>query len=242
MWKLTGAEHAQLSLRPTTQPAIAPLVYDLPALNAGEKARLKARSSADWNLSPWVRVSPARDSVELFFNERYFRWQQNSRRLERAFTVDVFTTFPPALTRDGHLLVAPTMREIVFFSTRSARPQQRVPLQAVKSYEYMRPSPFGTYTLYDAAGDSKVVDSQTGRVLWQFGDISLFSVAFSPDEKVMAVPRKERKLWELRDLRTGKILRTLPMKSGIESSGAFSPDNSTLYSVAGGVLYRQRAD
>ena len=62
----------------------------------------------------------------------------------------------------------------------------------------------------------------------------------APDDKQLAVPKTKRHCWEIHDSKTGVLLHTLPMISGVYT-GAFSPDGATLYSVANGVLYKQRA-
>lgn len=85
-----------------------------------------------------------------------------------------------------------------------------------------------------------VIESSTGNTLCELESsaFSLYSSAISPDEKRIALPLSGQ--WQVRDLKTGQLLRALPLVPNTVS-GAFSPDGNTLYSVADGVLYRQRA-
>ena len=86
-----------------------------------------------------------------------------------------------------------------------------------------------------------VHDTHTGRLLWRFLlEVNVRERAIAPDESVIALPFPSRAQWDIRDLQTGQKLRTLPLVPNLKSA-AFSPDAKTLYSLAGGVLYRQRA-
>ena len=240
--QLTLAPKPQLALRPANTPASLPLIYELPALTADEKTSI----APNWSNYGWVRASPARDTIELFFIRRYCRWQQRLRRLERSFIIDYSATSAPALSHDGNFLISASFGQISIFSARSGQLQKEIALQGASSFESTRPSPFGLYALYDAPGKLgpsrfNVVNTQTGRALWQFEVETLRDwPAFSLDETLLALPLSQRKIWQIREPRTGKVLRTLALVPGTHG-GAFSPDNSTLYSVANGVLYRQRA-
>ena len=86
-------------------------------------------------------------------------------------------------------------------------------------------------------------ETRAGRLLWKFDlptiDTNVI-IAFTPDEKTIAIARPDLRAWELRDIQTGQIIRTLPLVPATECA-AFSPDGAALYCVAGGTLYRQRA-
>ena len=86
-----------------------------------------------------------------------------------------------------------------------------------------------------------VHDAHSGRLLWQYQlEEHIRERAIAPDESVIALPFPAREQWEIRDLKSGEPLRTLPLVPALQSA-TFSPDARTLYSLAGGVLYRQRA-
>ena len=103
------------------------------------------------------------------------------------------------------------------------------------------PTPTPTPTPASAMYQWRVVDTSTARVKWSYELASREARAvFSRDETLLAVPASVRGVWEIRELRTGQLIRTLPLLPGVQT-GAFSPDNATLYCVANGVLYRQRA-
>lgn len=87
----------------------------------------------------------------------------------------------------------------------------------------------------------EIVETRTGHVLWSYQLGQWEERAFfAPDEKSLAVPRVKRRIWEIRDTQTGVLVRTLPLMPGAQT-GALSPDGATLYSIANGVLYCQRA-
>ncbi len=218
-------------------------VYDLPV-----NISLREAGFAQ----PLVRFSPVTNRVEMLVRGRYFRWNAQSRQLERqlhfTFEDNEFVEDDPAiaLTKDGETLViaAPTL--IREFSTRTGKLTRRVPLQGVEFFETIRLSPFGAYALYEVGGQRNdfaqdVVDARNGRALWRLEmDSNQTPAVFCPDESVIAVPLDKRRQWQIRDAKTGVMLRTLPLVPNTDA-GAFSPDNATLYSVADGVLYRQRA-
>ena len=218
-------------------------VYDLPA-------DISLREAAD--ARPLVRFSPANNRVEMLVRGHYFRWNTQSRQLERQlhFTFDdsEFLGDNPktALSRDGETLILADPTLIREFSTRTGKLARRVPLQGVDFFEKIRLSPFGAYALYEIGGhksdfEQNVVDARTGRALWQLKmDSNETDAALCPDESVIAVPLVKRQQWQIRDLKTGAILRTLPLVPGT-NSGVFSPNGNTLYSVSNGILYRQRA-
>ena len=199
-------------------------------------------------LSPdCVRISPDKNRLEMLLVERYFRWNLKSHRLERDVSLrELGVSMTATIARDGESIVSPNFGLIKIASTKTGQSPRIVPLQGVRSFESMRVSPLGYYALYDAPGTIgpsrfNVVDVQTGRALWQFDLDSLRDYAeFSSDEKWLALPLTQRKIWQIRDTKTGKFLRTLPLVPGAHG-GAFSPDGATLYSVANGILYRQRA-
>ena len=202
-----------------------------------------------------LRVSPAGNRLELLDGYHYWRWNLASGALERQIALeqpdplgnaDDRDAESFALTRDGERAVFPVEKTLVWRSMRSGAVLTRVPLGGVPHFRAARVSPLGTYALFDAnltgaTARWRVVETRTGRVLWSFDVGSSEEIApFAPDETRIAVPLSQSKIWQIRDLATGKIIGTLPLVPDTNAA-AFSPDGATLYSIAGGVLYRQRA-
>ncbi len=93
----------------------------------------------------------------------------------------------------------------------------------------------------DGKGVSAVLQTATGQRLWDFHENEVnpsFNWVASNDERVIFVRAGTQ--WQVRDFQTGTLLRRLPCVSNVQAA-ASSPDGSMLYSIAGGVLYRQRA-
>ena len=245
----------------------APIVFDLPGTfaspgtpvpgtlgpaNDNAEARTFARQTA--------RVSPQFNRVELFSNGIYYRWNLATRRSERVadlnrnghLTSYEMLSHPVwALARDGESVVLPTMEAISRFSTRSGQRTSRLKLPVFARFigdvYATEVSPYGGYAFYlsKATGQpltARVFDTRRPRALWSVGlsRASLCPIAWAPDEKTLALAQPLRRQWEIRDLKTGAILRTLPLVTNAQAA-AFAPDGNTLYSVANGVLYRQRA-
>ena len=207
-----------------------------------------------------VRVTPRSQRVEMVLDGAYYRWNQTSRVLERDVPLVEASDRVQALARDGETVVSPTIRGIFRNSTRPGQAPAKVALQGVEAYKERQVSPFGAYVIYYAfaAKDGanalvlQVVDAQSGRGLWssrwKFDEVYIFNNAnaifddavFSPDETRVALPLLDRNQWEIHDTKSGALLCTVPRLPGVQCA-AFAPDNATLYSVAGGVLYRQRA-
>jgi len=246
---LALSDRFELRLSDASGRAVSYRTSDAPA---------KPFTNAALSVPDVLRVSKNENRVELLSGGHYFRWNKSLRSLERDVVLrddnsQHFTSYSNdfaskhwALTRDSESAVYAGASAILFFSTRTGRVTNRVLLEGVEFFETIRVSPFGHYALYEAPGqksyfEQRVVNSFTGRSQWSLKmDSNQTDAAFSPDETQIAVPIAKRKIWEVRSLETGKITRTLPLVTGTQT-GAFSPDGATLYSVANGVLYRQRA-
>ncbi len=186
------------------------------------------------------------------------------------FTPDPKIVGAYSLSRDGEDIVHAGTKGISVLSTRSGQRVRYTPLEGIEFFQNIVLSPFGSHALYDGTkrmgGERhwRVVDTRDGRVKWrlenpdnpgnwppQSNPFNAKNPAFTPDEKSVAFPFAELERWEIRDLATGAIERPLPLAKhdgkdnfaidAYAQTGAFSPDGATLYSVAGGKLYRQRA-
>ena len=200
---------------------------------------------------PLVNFSPAADRVEMLVLGHYVRWRAHSRAVERHCELvtghdnirELAGAF--ALSRDGETVVFAGTASITVFSTRTGKPVRVTPLQDATLGETIEISPHGRYALYELSTHrffkQRVVETRSGRVPWILTmDDNQTAAVFSPDETEIAVPIAKRARWEVHRLPTGEIARTLPLIPQTRGA-AFAPDGDTLYSLAGDVLYRQRA-
>ena len=195
--------------------------------------------------APLVRMRPDADCVEMLLGQNYYRWRAKSGQLERHTVFPVTESYERTLAPDGERVIYVDNRNISALSTRTGRIESVTPLRGFKSATLYWISPLGRYALYEVPDEQirkyRVVDTTSGRALWiLMMPLDNAQTVFSPDETEIAVPQIKRRVWEIHDLPTGKILRTLPLLPDA-LGGAYAPDGATLYSVAAGVLYRQRA-
>ena len=86
-----------------------------------------------------------------------------------------------------------------------------------------------------------VYEVATARFMWSFEAPDLSTPSFMDETlKLYFVAAPDRQVWEVRDLQSGEIKRTLPLIPGTRA-GMISRDAATLYTVANSVLYGQRA-
>ena len=237
LWRLEKGKTPRLVVR---QSAMSERSYPLPAADANEINAMPAdlyQESAD------VAANDTR--VEMAVGAHYYRWNTRSRVLERNTNCDMEDSLEnQAITRDGASLVNAGLSKISALSTQTGEftRHNKVPITGAEGAHI---SEFGSYALYEPplsnAMTFHVIETANARELWQFKTNNMDDpIVASPDEKYLAIGRNNSKLWEIHDAKTGAIVRTLPMVEAV-NSGAFSPDGATLYSVVGGVLYRQRA-
>ena len=188
-------------------------------------------------------------ATNVFVKYSLIRWNSNAPQTPKTvnFQIDlVLGSY--ALTRDGEKIIKGGLYEITELSTRTGKVVKYITLDPKPTIAaFPRLSPFGTYALYaeaipNSSERCRIVDASTGQALWRFASTQseMYLSVLSCDEKIIAVPLFSRKIWQIRDLKKGRLIGTVPLVSGTVA-GAFSPDNSTLYSVANDVLYRQRA-
>ncbi len=236
-WRIDAANAPNLMVARNGEK---PLAYPLPAADFPKFAQAPTGFIQDA-----VTVTAGPQRVELVLGGYYCRWNTKSRVLENTNEAGWFDNdADQAISRDGETVINATPTEIITVYTRSGKTTRHAALPNLKASE-VRISTYGTYAIYtshaaNAMVMGSVVETASARVLWQFQTHANESAFFSPDEKYIAIGRGDRKIWEIHDIKTGEILRTLSLVSGA-TSGAFSPDGATLYSVANGVLYKQRA-
>ena len=201
----------------------------------------------DFYLSP-AEVLDEPSRVQLLFRSTLLRWKPGSPQLQQRVRCEMDAEKENVtLARDGKSIIVAGDDSVSKVSTQSGRVIKRIPFQEIDAESAWRDrlSPFGSYAAYkDRAGDEhyRVVELSTGRTLWEFDAASFdrgqYGLSFSPDEKLIALPFEDK--WEIRDVVSGALLRTLPALPYPQAS-AFSPDSGTLYTISGGVVASQRA-
>ena len=236
-WHFEGGKSPRIVVR---QNAIEERTYPLPTEDFDE---LNAMPPDLYQESAIVAANAKR--VEMVVGAHYYRWNAGTRVLERDTDCDMQSELAnQAIARDGETLIDAGLREVSALSTQTGEFTRHDKLPKMGA-EGAHISAFGAYSIYapplSNAMTWHVVETANAREIWQFQTNNMDDpVTFSPDEKYLVIGRGDRKVWEIHDLPTGRVVRTLPLVSGA-TSGAFSPDGATLYSVANGVLYRQRA-
>lgn len=228
--------------------------YALPGVTmSGPKVPVRPQSQ--------VRVSPVAGRLELLDDDLgYFRWSLSTAKLERRHYAmlpeelnfnGIRLPMGKALSRDSETLVLAGRHEIQRVSTAPPYVAQKVAIAAnvpaprAARADFIQISPDGDLAFYGTSPKTSrtrwdVVDSRTGSRLWNFST-NYFPAAlvFAKNADEVAVLGAGRD-WQVRDAQTGALARTLPRVPNTVA-GAFSPDGQTLYSLANGVLYRQRA-
>ena len=190
-----------------------------------------------------VRLSARQSVLEAVARNGFFRWHAGEPRLQRQLTFSDSSIYFQ-LAPDGKTVLLVKSDGLIFLSTSDGKQTGFVPFNQ-NAYGWIKLSPRQTYVAcglgFNNPKSWQLMDVATGRVLWQFAlDSPDYGPIFSTDETLVALPLATRKIWEVRQTKTGTLVRTLPLVTGARRA-AFSPDGATLYSVAGGVLYRQRA-
>lgn len=238
-WQFVGGAAPYLSVR---QGASVERPYAFPAEDFEELNAIPK----DWYQDTAI-VAANDERVEMVWSAHYYRWNTETRVLEMNVNCDMESGLDnKAIARDGESIINADLSEISALSTQTGEftRHDKVPHAGADGAHI---SAFGAYCVYEPVTNSQepiwsVLDTATARELWTFtlDNWQEDTILFSPDEKYLVIGRGDHKIWEFHDAKTGEILRTLPLVSGA-NSGVFSPDGATLYSVAGGVLYRQRA-
>ena len=238
-WHFVGGAAPYLAVR---QGASVERPYAFPAEDFEELNAIPK----DWYQDS-ATVAANDERIEMVWSAHYYRWNTKSRVLERDVNLDQEDGLEnQAISRDGESIINADLSQISVNSTETGEftRHAKVPHAGADGAHI---SAFGAYCVYEPVTNSQeqiwfVLDTATARDIWTFtlDNWQEDTILFSLDEKYLVIGRGDRKIWEIHDAKTGDIVRTLPLVSGA-NSGAFSPDDATLYSVANGVLYRQRA-
>ena len=187
------------------------------------------------------------DRLWLLTNSHLYLWKKHAAPLQKTLKISNDGEGTGVIDQAGKTLIYVDINAI----TRRSLPDGKVLGSVVPQSgdaQWMAASGYGRYAIYGTPKEASsralnwtVNDIATGRIKWNFEtpDEGTPTVFFANDTRLLlAVPARQR--WEVRDAATGQVLRRLPLVPG--TLGAIvSPDGGTLYSVANGVLYRQRA-
>ncbi len=241
MWDLV--EDAQKTLHLRVAGGKNPFRYEVPAaLQKTIRKDIGEQTGADF--FQWD------DKVGLLANTRLYRWQQRVAKPLSPLKISASGDGIGTINQARNEIIYADVAAITRFSLRDGKIIKRLRPQTSEDVEWVSLSGAGRYVGYGAPlnshGTSRRLKWQIYRVatekfVWSFETQDEATSAFFARDgtrHVLAVPA--RQLWEIRDGATGKILRVLPMLPGTRA-GDLSPDGATLYSVANGVLYRQRA-
>ncbi len=197
--------------------------------------------------SSCILISPKQNKAMVLdvngINEWNFRTGKHQRELFIDGLVEGGGRSEFALSRDGQTFLHAKETSFLQGDTTSGKTTRTTRLQNIRFHESLILSPYGRYAFYDQPGAPfrwGVVSTQTGKRLWGFSIPPIVSPlwAVSDDETTIVVPADKE--WQVRDLQNGAVLRRLPFVVGVRAA-SLSPDGATLYCVANGVLYRQRA-
>ncbi|BCM91093.1 hypothetical protein IAD21_02957 [Abditibacteriota bacterium] len=223
----------------------------------GENGNIAKRFSFDLpNLKDNQLVTlrnAAREDRELFLCQSHiYSWDAQNARLKQ--TVKFEDSVGAILSRDTHTFIAYDLHGFKIGDARSGKIEKRIPFQNFYFFRSLCFSPYGQYALCErptSPSSLRVVRVATGKPLWSFdvaidtppwnfsNDINNSANWLVTDDEQSILVRRDKD-WEVRDLGTGDLLYCLPLVPST-SVTALSPDGTTLYSVAGGILYRQRA-
>ncbi len=196
-----------------------------------------------------LRVLPEHNRVVVLDVFNILQWNFKNQKLEVESGIQAFARGGGnvvgdfSLSRDGRFFIHAGRKRILVGDTSTGETTRTTPLTGTTFYESAILSPYGQYAFYDQNGAPfrwEVVETATGKRLWGFNIPPIVSPlwAIADDEQNIIIPANKQ--WEVRDLKTGALLRRLPFVPGTRVA-ASSPDGATLYSVANGVLYQQRA-
>lgn len=185
-----------------------------------------------------VRVLPKENRVRMFADDRLLEWNLATGRLLKNSLCHGDT-----LARDGRTFVGvdENYGNLQVGDVATGKILKTIPWRTDGPMEYEYFSRYGRYCLFDTRdGTFRVVEVATGKVLWKFPGnfIFVFDSLMADDEKTIVVRRDKE--WQVRNFRTGALVRRLAYVPDLNDA-ALAPDGATLYSVAKGTLFRQRA-
>ena len=216
--------------------------YDVPAsLEQTLRAAMKDQAS--------VRFYAWDNTVALLTNAQLYRWKRNRPTLQKALKISATGKGSGVVDVKSQTVIYADINDVKHLSALDGHLIKRVVPAMSDDAQWLMLSASGRYVSYgvpDEGAASRhlrwtIFDASSGRAVWEFeaqdeGTPSFFALA----DKFFFLAVPPRQIWEVRDGSTGQIIRTLPLVSGTRG-GVLSPDGNTLYSLSGGVLYRQRA-
>lgn len=227
--------HSRVSFEGNT-----PFSIDLKLPDGREKFFIYRNLTYDQPDNKTLRVLPGQNRVVVLDSYGLVEWTLRDAKFKHA--IGMASNGARALSRDGRTFFVAGTTLVEIGDATTGKGIKRIPHHVLAWDEQFAFSPYGHYILFEESllRNYVVVDAVTGHKLWKFripnGSFPLYCI--SDDEQTVFIA--QAKEWQVRDLKTGVLRRRLPLVPGV-TVAACSPDASTLYSVANGVLYRQRA-
>ncbi len=189
-----------------------------------------------------LRILTEQNRVVFLRWSGIYEWNWDNQNFKRLTTIEDGTDAEAnVLSRDGKTFLFATRTHFLKGDTSTGLLVDKTSFPSVQFSQQIRFSPYGRYALFDQPSKGtayEVVETLTGKRLWGFKGLLTDTWTISDDEQTIFVG--QGKQWEVRDLKTGTLLRRLQCVPDT-SSAASSPDGGVLYFASHGVLYRQRA-
>ena len=205
----------------------------------------------DMTLSGWsgAGVDTRDGEIGLVTDRNFYRWKKHRPAPLKVVNFSRTGDGRASLSRDWSRVTCANHYAILIHSASDGRRLQRIDSELFENADYLNLISYGDTALYSDPEQTvpgktfhlNVLDARNARVLWDFDlENDADHPAFDTESNLIALPLPSRGLWQLRRLDNGAPLRTLPLVEGT-GAASFSPDGALLYSLANGVLYRQRA-
>lgn len=189
-----------------------------------------------------LRILPEQNRIVFLRWSGIYEWNWGNQKFKRLTAVkDADETEGNVLSRDGKTFLFATKTHFLKGITSTGLIVAKTFFPSGRFSQQIRFSPYGRYALLDQPSEGtayEVVETSTGKRLWGFKGLLTDRWTISDDEQTIFVG--QGKQWEVRDLKTGTLLRRL-QRVPDTSIAASSPDGGALYFASHGVLYRQRA-
>ena len=238
MWELIEGDDKSLSLQVSDDKTT--FRYDLPAA-AQKQLRAATKSESGVRFYAWD------DKVGLLTDSRLYRWKKRGAPMLKPLKISTDGAGSGTVDEKRKQVIYTDGENMSRFSATDGKLIERIGLPMDENTTMFSMSDYGRIVCLAAPiGEGprlnwKVYQVAPQRALWEFETETENTPSFFSDDNTLyylAVPA--RKIWEVRDAKTGEVVRTLPLVGGARGA-TLAPDGKTLYCVAGSSLYQQRA-